>query len=114
MNTSSRDGAHGNTKRESQNWNLQNGKQIPLTDLFPNNPYFMIDIFREINRQIATQMESGENDYFDNYCQLVLENFNPENFYLTPKEIVIFFNQYEIAPYSSGIPTFLVKILDKK
>ncbi len=109
MNTFFQGGAHGNTKRESQNWNLQNGKQIPLKDLFPNNPYFMIDILKEINCQIATQLESGENDYFDNYCQLVLENFNPHNFYLTPKGITLFFNQYEIAPYSSGIPTFLIK-----
>ena len=107
-------GAHGNTKREAQNWNLQNGRQILLKDLFPENPYFVLDILKEINNQIAQQMENGENDYFENYCQLVLENFSPENFYMVPEGIVIFFNQYEIAPYSSGIPTFLVKTIDKK
>ena len=103
-------GAHGNTKREAQNWNMQAGRFIELVSLYPNNPYYIIDILKNINSQIAKQNASGENQYFDNYCQLVLENFNLDNFYITDKGIVIFFNQYEIAPYSSGIPTFLIKM----
>ncbi len=95
-------GAHGNTIRTSQNWNLFQGTMIQLADLFPNNPYFMIDILKEINLQIAKEPEI----YFDNTCNLVLETFNPENFYLTPNSIVIYFQQYDIAPYSSGIRTF--------
>ena len=102
-------GAHGNTKRESQNWNMQNGRFIELKTFYPNNPYYIIEILKNINSQIAKQNASGENQFFDNYCQLVLENFNLENFYITEDGVVIFFNQYEIAPYSSGIPTFLVK-----
>ena len=101
-------GAHGNTKREAQNWNLQTGREILLKELFPNNPYYIIDILQEINRQIAKQMETGENQYFENYCGLVQENFRLENFYMVPGGVVIFFNQYEIAPYSSGIPTFKI------
>ncbi len=75
-------GAHGNTKRESQNWNLRNGKQIAMQDLFLNQPYYIIDILKEINEQIAAKIETGEGQYFDNYCQLVQENFRLENFYL--------------------------------
>lgn len=102
-------GAHGNTKRESQNWNMQTGHFIELKDLYPNNSYYIIDILKSINSQIAKQINSGENYYFDNYCQLALESFNLDNFYITEEGVVIFFNQYEIAPYSSGIPTFLIK-----
>lgn len=102
-------GAHGNTKREGQNWNLQNGREITLQDLFPNNPYYIVDILKEVNHQIAKQIENGENQYFDNYCQLVQENFRLENFYIVPKGVVIFFNQYEIAPYSRGIMTFKIE-----
>lgn len=101
-------GAHGNTKREAQNWNLQTGRQIILKELFPNNPYYIIDILKEINNQIAKQIEAGENQYFDNYCGLVQENFRFENFYMVKEGVTIFFNQYEIAPYSSGIPTFKI------
>lgn len=101
-------GAHGNTKREGQNWNLQTGREIALKELFPHNPYYIIDILKEINRQIAMQIENGENYYFENYCALVQENFRLENFYRVPEGVVVFFNQYEIAPYSSGIPTFKI------
>ncbi len=102
-------GAHGNTKREGQNWNLQTGRQIILKELFPNNPYYIIDILKEINCQIAEQIEKGENYYFENYCALVQENFRLENFYMVAEGVTVFFNQYEIAPYSSGIPTFKIK-----
>ena len=65
----------------------------------------MITILKEINNQIA---ENKEN-YFQDSCNLVLETFNPKNFYLAQNGIVIYFQQYDIAPYSSGIPTFLIK-----
>lgn len=99
-------GAHGNTIRTSQNWDLQRGCQIPLSYFYPNNPYYIIDILKNINNQIKEQIQSGTNQYFDNYCELVLETFNLESYYLTPNAIAIYFQQYDIAPYSSGIPVF--------
>ncbi len=99
-------GAHGNTIRTSQNWDLQNGCQIPLSYFYPNNSYYIIDILKNINSQIKEQIQSGSNQYFDNYCELVLETFNLESYYLTPNAIAIYFQQYDIAPYSSGIPVF--------
>ena len=99
-------GAHGNTTRESQNWNLQNGKQISLASFYPDNPYFVIDILKEINSQIKVKNDANPGEYFDNYCSLVLETFNPNNYYITNDYLTIFFNQYDIAPYSTGIPTF--------
>lgn len=101
-------GAHGNTIRRSQNWNLYEGKMLLLSYFFPNNPYYVIDILIEINKQIKEQIQNGTNYYFDNYCELVLETFNLENYYLTEKGIAIFFQQYDIAPYSSGIPVFYI------
>lgn len=95
-------GAHGSTIRSSQTWDLVKGNMLPLETFFRNNPYFMINILKEINIQISKQPEI----YFDNTCELVLDTFNPKNFYLTPNSIVIYFQQYDIAPYSSGIRTF--------
>lgn len=103
-------GAHGNTIRTSQNWDLKIGKMIPLEQFYPNNPYFLLEILKQINEQIKKQIEKGTNQYFENYCQLVLETFNPQSYYLYPDHIEIFFQQYDIAPYSSGIPTFSIKI----
>lgn len=103
-------GAHGTTIRTSQNWDLAVGMQFDLSRLFPNNQYYIINILKEINKQIKEQIEKeGENIYFQDYCQLVLENFNLKNFYMFPNYFEVFFQQYDIAPYSTGIPTFKIK-----
>lgn len=101
-------GAHGNTIRTSQNWNLKDACFIPLSSFYPNNPYYLINILKNINAQIKAQIEAGNNYYFDNYCELVLETFNINSFFVTPKNIAIYFQQYDIAPYSSGIPVFYI------
>ena len=69
-----------------------------------------IDIVKEINAQIAKQNENGTGAYFPDYCSLILETINFDSYYLTPKGIVIYFQQYDIAPYSSGLPEFLIKL----
>lgn len=100
-------GAHGNTVRSSQNWDLRLGKALPLSHFFPNNPYYIVDILKNVNSQIQSQLQLNPSQYFDNYCQLVLETFRLENYYLiSDNSIAIFFQQYDIAPYSSGIPVF--------
>lgn len=101
-------GAHGSTIRTSQTWDLEKSELLPLNYFFYDNPYFILYILKEINKQIAAQIKNGENQYFDNYCELVIETFNPENYYLYPDYIEIYFQQYDIAPYSSGIPTFKI------
>ena len=97
-------GAHGNTIRTSQTWNMIAGCMINLESCFKNQSYFIIEILKEINRQIAKNPEI----YFENTCNLVLNTFNPKNFYLTYNGIAIYFQQYNIAPYSSGIRVFII------
>lgn len=101
-------GAHGNTVRSSQTWNLKNGDMLTLNELFNSNDNYIIDILKEINLQIANEISIGENYYFDNYSELLVQNFNPQSFYLTPLGVAIYYQQYDIAPYSSGIPTFVI------
>lgn len=101
-------GAHGNTIRTSQNWNLNTCSFIPLSYFYPNNPYYVINILKNINAQIKAQIDAGNDYYFDNYCQLILETFKLDNYYLYPDKIAIFFQQYDIAPYSTGIPVFYI------
>ena len=81
-------------------------KMMKLYNFFPNNPYFLIDILKQINDQISKEPDI----YFDNTCNLVLDTFNPESFYLTQNGIVIYFQQYDVAPYSSGIREFNIKL----
>ena len=99
-------GAHGTTTRASQTWNLMLGKMVELYELYPNEPYFLLDILRKINREIS---ENLENFFADPY-PLVVEYFNPESYYIDNGKVVIYFQQYDIAPYSSGLPEFVIKI----
>ena len=102
-------GAHGITTRSSQNWNINLGRQFTLNALFNNNCDYVLYILKEINFQIEEQISNESNQYFDNYCSLVLNTINLNNFYMSPGYITIFFQQYDIAPYSSGIPTFNIR-----
>ena len=97
-------GAHGNTIRTSQTWNMNIARMINLYELF-RNPYFIINILR----QIIVQIKAEKDIYFEDACCLVIETFNPKSFYLTQNYIAIYFQQYDIAPYSSGIRTFMIR-----
>lgn len=98
-------GAHGTTTRTSQTWNMVNGRLINLYELYKGNPYFILYILKEISKQINQNKEI----YFEDACCMAIDNFNPQNFYLTTNGIVIYYQQYDIAPYSSGIRTFEIK-----
>lgn len=102
-------GAHGSTVRTSQTWDLKLARLIELQDFYDKHSYYVIDILKQINAQIAERRKQEPSSYFDDYCQLVLEFFRFENFYLTKNGTVIYFQQYEIAPYSTGITTFLIQ-----
>ena len=103
-------GAHGSTTRTSQTWNLQNKQMLDLNDFYKKNPNYVSKILTIINDQIKSNIERGNNIYLDNYCYLAVSNFKVENFYLNKTgNIVIYYQQYDIGPYSSGIITFNVK-----
>lgn len=101
-------GAHGNTVRTSQTWNLENQKMMKLEDFFPNNPNYISKILKNINQQIEQNIKKGNNIYFENYCCLTSENFRVENYYINNGMIIIYYQQYDIGPYSSGIINFYI------
>jgi len=101
-------GAHGNTIRTSDTWDLQKGKEIELSELFPNIKNYQEYIIKIINQEITNQLNDESNQYFEDYQKLVTENFNINSFYLIQEGVVIYFQHYDIAPYSSGIPTFII------
>lgn len=101
-------GAHGSTTRDSQTWNLRTGRRVTLRQLFPYSLNYQDFIIQTINHQIAAQIAAGNNIYFDNYEKLTEATFKPEQFFLTPDGLAIYYQQYDIAPYSSGIPVFII------
>lgn len=95
-------GAHGMTIRESYNIDLENGKNLPLNDLFKKDFDYQSIINKEIKKQIAA---APEGNYFKDEFKTIKEN---QPYYLKDNGIVIYFGLYEIAPYALGFPEFLI------
>lgn len=99
-------GAHGNTVRLSDNWNLQTGCYLELPMLFCGAPHYrrlllerMLKIARQKNKEQPGLL-------FEDYPTRMAGYFNPQNFYFQPGALCIYYQQYEIGPYSSGIIVF--------
>ncbi|WP_349947405.1 DUF3298 and DUF4163 domain-containing protein [Lacrimispora sp. BS-2] len=105
-------GAHGTTTRDSQTWDFCTGKQLGLIDFFPGNPQFTDYIFKGIQQQIEEEMKTTPSQYFDDYAALLRGNFNINGFFTKPSGIVIYYQQYDIAPYVRGIPEFFFPFQD--
>ncbi len=101
-------GAHGSTRRKGESWNLNNGTRLHLRQLMPAGADVWGYFTAEIIRQIKEQIEEGNDIYFPDYEKIVAAEFDPRQFFLKPEGLVIFFQHYDIAPYSSGIPVFLI------
>lgn len=97
-------GAHGLTVRTSQTWNLKSGQIIKLRELYKCSG----DYKSYIKRKVIEQIKENPDIYFENYEELVEQTFDVNNFYCTPQGVVVYFQQYDIAPYASGIREFLL------
>ena len=101
-------GAHGLTLRYSDTWDLNKCRRMELGDLFPQRSNYKEYLIQTINKQIADEIAKGNGMFFEDYERLVRENLKTNNFYLSKEGVVIYFQQYDIAPYASGIPTFVI------
>ncbi|KYH29633.1 MULTISPECIES: DUF3298 and DUF4163 domain-containing protein [Clostridium] len=98
-------GAHGITFRKAYNIDLTNGNKLTLKDLFKEGTLYKDIINDEINKQI----EKNKEMYFPSSFKGIS---NEQDFYIDGKNLVIFFQVYELAPYAFGIPEFKIP-LDK-
>lgn len=101
-------GAHGNTIRASDTWNLETGRRLPLSRFFRFGENYRKTVLDEILRQADENMAGGSGILFEDYRTLIRKYFDPASFYLTQSGIDVYFQQYEIAPYVAGIVVFTV------
>ena len=101
-------GAHGITMREAYNIRIKDSKEIKLKDLFEEG----YDYKEHINKIIYKEIEKNPGMYF--VGELGFNGINEDqSFYLKKGYIVVFFQQYEIAPYVAGLPEFLIEMPKK-
>lgn len=98
-------GAHGDTVRHGDTWELPWGAPMPLRCFLPPKRRRAF-VLAQVAQQIQAQVDAGEGLYFPQWPALIKSQFDPDRFYLTPEGLAVFYPLYAIAPYAEGIPTF--------
>ncbi len=94
-------GAHGATIRKAHSVDINSGEKLTLKDLFEEG----FDYKKIINDEITKQIEKEPEKYFIGKDGFKGIDENTE-FYINNGDLVIYYQQYEIAPYVFGIPEF--------
>lgn len=97
-------GAHGGTNRIGYNIDLTTGKLLQLPNLFKEG----FDYKAALIKEVTEQMGQGDNIYFDDATKVINEMADSRPFYIENRNLVLYFGQYEIAPYASGMPEFKI------
>lgn len=100
-------GAHGGTLVTCRNYRLSDGSLVTKDNYFkPGYEKRLIPVLDSlllIEAGCSSRDELDENGYFSNEPMFV-----PDNFEIRQDTIDFIFNQYDIAPYSTGITTLSV------
>jgi hypothetical protein len=99
-------GAHGMTVRFSDSWDLRTGRHLQMRDLFRRGQDYRNLVLEQIVLIADKNIQANPYIYFENYRELIVKNFNPKSFYLKPHALSVYYQQYEIGPYASGIIVF--------
>lgn len=101
-------GAHGETVRTSDTWDFNTGLKLQLDNIYPLSPTSLYKLQKNIEQQISDRLLKEPSTYFENYSSLLRKTFQSNNFYLILEGFVIYYQQYDITPYATGLPEFLI------
>ncbi len=93
-------GAHPLHQSRMKNYNLEDGKEISLADIF--TPSFLDKII-EIGEKEFIEVNGAEGWFYEPG-----QFFVPANYSISQEGVEFFYNQYEIGPYSAGMPSFFI------
>ncbi|HWP96968.1 MAG TPA: protease inhibitor I42 family protein [Syntrophomonadaceae bacterium] len=98
-------GAHGITNRKAYNIDLKTGKTLALSALFQDG----FDYPATVNQAIHKQIDTAPDNYFSGES-----GFNgitaDQDYYIQNDNLVVYFQEYQIAPYAAGFPEFKIPL----
>lgn len=97
-------GAHGSTKDVSFNFDTRTGNNGSLKDFFGNSSSYKDIILNNIKKTVAENPEM----YFKDAVDKLKEIPYNQKFYLTKDSLVVYFDEYAIAPYVAGTVQFKI------
>jgi type III secretory pathway component EscR len=100
-------GAHGLTEVVSYNLNPETGEGLSFSK-------FLLKVWmdmEQVKEYIITEINREPRNYFPDALDNI-RNRNNFNYYLEGDFLIIYFQQYEIAPYAVGNPEFRIPLSD--
>lgn len=106
-------GAHGLPTQNYITLDLSENEVLTLDQLFDEKMDYQKELKALLIKQIENRTDKKDK-FFDDFYDLI-EIKEGQNFYVTPNgDLVLVFNVYEIAPYSTGVIEFTIKKEDLK
>lgn len=100
-------GAHGIGHQKYITIDLENNKILTLKDLFLKDTAYEQMIREYIQMQVDERTQQGE--HFFDVKEILSSITDDQSFYMSKNgDIIIVFNSYEIAPYTSGVIEFTI------
>ncbi|MGC8820616.1 MAG: DUF3298 and DUF4163 domain-containing protein [Fervidobacterium sp.] len=102
-------GAHGSTIFDTYNIDIENLRVLKLYDIIQE------DAEKVVKQEIVRQIEERKSDFFEDATATVFsKDISTMRFVISKEGITFIFDQYELAPYSTGMPEFVLpwSILD--
>lgn len=104
-------GAHGNTTRKGNTWDMRKGEMLSMGDLFAKNYDYKSVILKHVEAEARRRQITGMATYFENMEENIRKYFDEANFYLTEEGLAVFYPLYSISPYADGIQVFIIPYL---
>jgi hypothetical protein len=101
-------GAHENTVRKGNTWDMKHGAMLTLDALFEKDYDCKPLILKYIESDARRRQITGMSSYFEGLGENLNKYYDDKNFYLTEEGLAIFYPMYTIAPYADGIQVFIV------
>jgi len=87
-------------------WELPGGMPVALRSLYPDQKKWKNRLLDEILDQGRTRLQRGESLWYEDWETRAVRAFDPEHFYLTDENVVLFYPLCSIAPYLERFVTF--------
>lgn len=106
MNTG---GAHPNSIQVADTFDVATGEKLTLEEVMGKNQDEVKNIVLEkVISEIEKVKGTDEFYYYETYKDDIKTTFNPADYFITNDGLCVFYQQYSIAPYVAGFPTFVI------
>ena len=94
--------------RRGDTWDLSTGYPAPLQTFLPAGRGWRKTALDQAAVELRRREKAGAGRLRADWPRALRRGFNPQNFYLTPEGVVLFFPMYAVAPAKAGIVTVML------